>query len=56
MEVVGRRGAVDDLDIVFATELQEAFEPGRGVLRPLAFVAMGQQHDQSGHAQPLRLT
>ena len=51
--VAGRGGAVDHLDVVLAAELQEAFRTRRGVLGPLALVAMGQQHDQARHAQPL---
>jgi len=37
-----------------AAELQIAFEARRGVLRPLAFVAMRQQQHEAAHAQPFR--
>ena len=46
---------VGDLHVVFGAELQEALEPGRGVLRTLAFIAMRQQADEARHAQPLAL-
>jgi hypothetical protein len=55
VEVVRRRGAVGDLHVVFRAHLQEALEPGRGVLRPLAFIAVRQQADEARHAQPLAL-
>ena len=55
VEVVGRRRAVGDLHVVFGAKLQEALEPRRGVLRPLAFIAMRQQADEARHAQPLAL-
>src|SRR5262245_16402943 len=50
VEVVGRRGAVDDLPVVLGTQLQEAFEAGGGMLRALPFVAVRQQAHQPGHA------
>ena len=34
-------------------KLEKALEPRRTVLRPLALVAVRQQHDEAGHAQPL---
>ena len=55
VEVVGRRRAVGDLHVVFGAKLQEALEPGRRVLRPLALIAVRQQADEAGHAQPLAL-
>ena len=55
MEVVRRRGAVGDLHVVFGAHLQEALEPRRGMLRALALVAMRQQADEAGHAQPFAL-
>ena len=55
VEIVGRRRAVGDLHVVLGAQLQEALEPGRGMLRPLAFIAVRQQADEAGHAQPLAL-
>ena len=55
VEVVRRRRAVRDLPVVLGAELQEALEAGRGVLRPLALVAVRQQAHEAGHAQPLAL-
>ncbi len=55
MEEVRRRRDVDDLHVVFGAELQIALEPGRGMLRPLAFVAVRQHADEARHAQPLAL-
>ena len=53
MEVIGCRGQVADLQIVLAAQLQVTLQPGRGMLRPLALIAVRQQADQPGHAQPL---
>src|SRR6185312_7461004 len=44
-----------DLQIVLAAELQEALEARRGMLRPLPFIAMRQEHHEARHAQPLGL-
>ena len=55
MEIVGGRGAIEHLHVVFGTQLQEALGTGRGMLGALAFIAMGQQHHQTRHAQPLAL-
>ena len=55
VEIVGRRGAVTDLHVVFGAQLQVAFKPGRRVFRPLAFEAVRQQHHQARHAQPFVL-
>src|ERR1700716_641397 len=49
---VGRRGRIDPLHVVFGAHLQEALEPGRGMLRPLPSIAMRQQAYEAGHAQP----
>ncbi len=51
-----RRGrGHDDLDVVLGAELEEPLEPGAGVLGPLAFVAVRQEHDQPAASAPLRL-
>ncbi len=55
VEIVRRRRAVGDLHVVLGAHLQEALEPRRGMLRPLALVAVRQQADEAGHAQPLAL-
>ncbi len=55
VEIVGRAGDVAHLDVVVGAQLQEAFEAGAGVFRPLAFEAVRQQHDQAIGAQPLGL-
>ena len=55
VEVIRRRRAVRDLHVVFGAHLQEALEPRRGMLRPLPFIAMRQQADEAGHAQPFAL-
>ena len=55
MEIVRRRGAVRDLHVVLGAHLQKALEPCRRVLRALALVAVRQQADEPGHAQPFAL-
>ena len=55
VEIIGRRGAVGDLDIVLGAQLQIALEPRRAMLRPLPFEAVRQQHHQAAGAQPLGL-
>ena len=55
VEIIGRRGAVGHLHVVFGAHLQEALKPGRGMLRPLALIAMRQQADEARHAQPFAL-
>ncbi len=55
MEVVGGRRAVGDLHIIFGAGLQEPLQPGGGVLGPLPFIAVRQQHGQAAHAQPFTL-
>ena len=55
VEVVRRRRAVGDLHVVLGAHLQEALEARGGVLRTLAFVAVRQEADEAGHAQPLAL-
>src|SRR3546814_14925485 len=53
--VSGRRGAVGDLHIVLRAKLEIALRPRRAVLRPLPFIAMGEQHPEAAGAQPLGL-
>ena len=52
VEVLARSGQVADLHILFGAELQKALEVGAGVLRPLPFVAVGQEQHQSAGALP----
>ena len=42
-----------DLEAVLGGHLQEALEPRAGVLGPLPFVAVRQQHDQAAVQAPL---
>ena len=53
MEHLGRRRRDANLHIVFGTELQESFEPGRGMLGSLSFVAVRQEHRDPGRPVPL---
>ena len=43
-----------DLHVVLGAQLQEALEPGAGMFRPRAFVAVRQQHHQAAVALPFR--
>jgi len=54
MEVVGGGGGISDNPVVFGAELQEAFEPGAGVFRALAVVAVGKKQGDAGGDTPLR--
>ena len=56
MEIICRRRAVCDLNIVFGAQLQEAFKPRGAVFRTLSFIAMRQQHHEAIGAQPFRFT
>ena len=56
MKIIRRRGDICDLHIIFAAKLEVPFQPRGGMLGPLPFIAMGQQHHQAGHAQPLGFT
>ena len=47
---------MDNLHVVFRAHLQITLQPCGRVFRPLAFIAVGQQHHQPGRAQPLGLT
>ena len=54
MEVLCRRRAVANLNVVFGAELQEAFDPGARVFRALAFESMRQQQHKSARLIPFR--
>ena len=49
---LGRRRQVANLYVVLGRGHQIAFEVGAGVLRPLALVAVGKEHDQTAHPVP----
>src|SRR3989338_8744106 len=55
VEVVRRRCAVGNDPVVMCGQLQEAFQTGGGVFRPLTFEPVRQQADKARHPQPLRL-
>ena len=55
VEIVGGRGAVGDLPIVLGAKLEVALEPRRGMLGPLALIAMRQQQHEARHAEPFPL-
>ena len=55
VEVLGGRRGNGDLDVLLGAEREEPFEPGAGVLGPLALVAVRQEHDQAAAPAPLRL-
>ena len=54
MEVLRARGAVRNPDVVLRAELEEALEPGAGVLRAVALVAVRQEQRQPRGLPPLR--
>ena len=56
MEVLRGRGWLADLYIVLGRKLQVTFNASAGVLRTLAFIAVRQQHDQTGKQSPLVFT
>ena len=53
VEILRRVRGLRDLHIVLGGELDKALDAGAGMLRPLAFVAVGQQQDQPGEQVPL---
>ena len=53
VEVLGGGGGLGDLDVVVGGELEEALHAGAGVLGALAFVAVGEEHDEAGEETPL---
>src|SRR6185437_1110248 len=56
VEIIRRRRAIRDLEIVLGAELQIALEPRRAVLGALPLEAMREQHDEAARAQPLGFT
>ena len=55
VEVLGRGGRVDDLDVVLGGQTEEALQAGAGVLGALPFEAVRQQQDQAAQPAPLVL-
>ena len=55
MEVLGRRGAVGNPNVLVRRKLQVPLQPGTGVLRPLALVAVRQQEHEPRCLPPLGL-
>ena len=53
MEVLRGGGGLRDLDVVLRRELEVALDAGAGVLGALAFVAVGEEHDEAGEEAPL---
>ena len=56
VEVVRGRGAVRHDPVVAAAHGQEPFQTRGGMFRPLAFVPVRHEADQTGHAQPFGFT
>src|SRR6267378_1165024 len=52
MEILSGRCRINDLHIVFGAEMQKSFETRAGMLRTLAFKAMGQQQNEAAEAFP----
>ena len=55
VEVLRRRGGVDDLDVVLGAQGEEPLQPGAGVLGALALEAVRQQQDEAAQPRPLVL-
>ena len=55
VEVLGRRGRVGDGHVVLGAQLQEPLDAGRGVVRALALVAVGEQQREPAALPPLGL-
>src|SRR5438034_336021 len=53
MEILRSVGGLSNDHIVAGSKLEKALYAGGGVLRPLAVVAMRQQHDNTGEQTPL---
>ena len=54
MKIVGRRRRIHQPDVFARTKLQQPFDTSRGMLWPLPFETMRQQHDEAGILRPLR--
>src|SRR5512136_485572 len=55
MEVLRRRGRIRDTHVVLRTKLEEPFQAGTRMLRPLPLLSMRKQQDQTARLSPLRL-
>ena len=56
MKILGRCGRIAYLEVVIGTQQQKPLKPGTGVLRPHAFITVGQQQNQAAETLPLGLT
>lgn len=56
MENLGSRRRLDDRHIVIRAQLQIAFKSCGRMFRPLPFIPVRQEHDQSANTSPFRLT
>ena len=56
MEILRGIAGLRDLDVVLGGELNEALDAGAGMFWALAFVAVGQEHDDAGEQIPLGFT
>src|SRR5882757_1156446 len=55
MEILCRGRWLADQHVVFSCELKVALDPRAGMLRPLALVTVGKQHDNAREQLPLVL-
>src|SRR6516162_2825580 len=53
VKILACSGRLYDLHVVAGAELEVALDAGAGVLGPLAFVSMGEKHDEAGEQLPL---
>src|SRR5947207_3159638 len=54
VKILGGRRDVADLDVVLRARLKKALEPRAGMLRPLSFITVRQQHHDAAGALPFR--
>ena len=52
VEIVGRGGAIGNLDIVLGAQLEEALGARRAMFGPLPFITVRKQHHDPAGAQP----
>src|SRR6266481_5735422 len=55
VEILGGSGRLADLHVVFGSQLHETLKTGAGMFRALAFVAVREEHDETGRQIPLVL-
>ena len=56
VEILRGGGGIDDLQVVFGGEMEEAFEARAGMLRALALEAVREQQDQAAELLPFFLS